>query len=151
MIIVPSQILFIYKQIMIPIQLPKFAVYDVEMLVAEVGRDLIDVLLLLKELDDIQQIWPPQLRDADLAGPRTIDAVEDPGDDGVNVTRMELGGFFEESQAGMGFHHVLHQRNEIFRAEPVPPTTSEDVDETWSCIVTRIGHAVMTNIVMVKI
>lgn len=54
------QVLFINEQVMVPIQLPKLAVNHVEMLVAEILSDLINVLLLLQKLDDGEQVGSPQ-------------------------------------------------------------------------------------------
>lgn len=43
MVAVASEVVLIYEEIVIPVQLPEFTVNNVEMLVAEVLRDLVDV------------------------------------------------------------------------------------------------------------
>ena len=50
MVIVSCQIFSVNKEVMVLVQLPEFAVDDVEVLVAEEVRDLIDVLLLKKKI-----------------------------------------------------------------------------------------------------
>lgn len=129
MVVVPRQVVLVDEQIVVAIQLPELAVDHVEVLVAEVLRDLVDVVLLLQQLDHVQEIRPPQFRNRYPARPGAIDAVENPGDDGVDVARMELGGFLEEGEPWMGLDHVLDQRYEVFRAQPRPSTPGQDVHE----------------------
>lgn len=43
MIIMPSEVFPTYEEVMIKIQFPELAVDDVEMLIAEILRDLVDI------------------------------------------------------------------------------------------------------------
>ena len=54
-LIVTGQILSVNKQIMIFIKLPKLAVYHIKMFVAEEVCHLVDIVLILKELQDCQK------------------------------------------------------------------------------------------------
>lgn len=140
-IVVPRQIVLVYEQVVIAVQLPKLAVDHVEVLVAEVLGDLVDVVLLLQQLDHAQQVRPPQLRNRYPAGPGTVDAVEYPGDDGVDVARVELGRLLQEGEAGVGLHHVLDEGDEVFRAQAVAPASGQDVDEPGGGVVTCARHS----------
>lgn len=79
-VIVLRKVRLIDKQIVIPIELPEFTVDHVEMLVAEVGGDLVDVLLVFQDRDHRQQVAPSQLRHGDPSAPAPVNAVEYPGD-----------------------------------------------------------------------
>lgn len=50
MVVMSRQILLVNEQVVVAVQLPELAVDDVEVLVAEVGHDLVDVLLLFQQL-----------------------------------------------------------------------------------------------------
>lgn len=54
MIVVPCQIVLINKQVMVAIQFPKFTIDDIEMFVAEVCHNLIDILLFFEQLYNLQ-------------------------------------------------------------------------------------------------
>ncbi|KOX77838.1 hypothetical protein WN51_05724 [Melipona quadrifasciata] len=79
-IVVFREIGLVDEEIVIPVKLPKLAIDHVEMLVAEVGSHLIDVLLVLEDRDHRQQVAPPQLCDGDSPAPASVHAVEYPGD-----------------------------------------------------------------------
>ena len=53
-VVVTSQIFLVDKEVVIFIQLPKFAVDDVEMLVTEIVGDLIDVFFVFKQTNSRQ-------------------------------------------------------------------------------------------------
>ncbi len=48
-VVVPSQILLIDKEVVVFVQLPELAVDDVEMLITEIIGDLVDVFLLFQQ------------------------------------------------------------------------------------------------------
>lgn len=54
MIIVPRQIVQVNEQIVVAIQLPEFAVNHIEMFVAEIGHDLVDIFFLLQQLQNLK-------------------------------------------------------------------------------------------------
>jgi hypothetical protein len=61
------------------IQLPELAVDDVEVLVGEEIRDLINVVLFLEEPQRGEKGRPSQLRHGDSSAPGPVHRVEDPG------------------------------------------------------------------------
>ena len=76
MLIMAWQILSVYKQVMVLVELPELAVYHIEVLVAEEVCHLIDVILVLEQLQSWQELWSPQLRDGNSAAPGTINLIE---------------------------------------------------------------------------
>ena len=76
MIVVTGQIFLVDEQVVIFVQLPEFAVDDVEVFVAEVVGDLVDVLLVLEQVDGGQQVRLAQLGQRDVARPRPVDLVK---------------------------------------------------------------------------
>lgn len=50
-IVVPGQILFVDKEVVVLVQLPELAVNDVKMFVAEEIGDLVDVFFLFQQTD----------------------------------------------------------------------------------------------------
>lgn len=56
MITVSRQILFVNVQIMVTVQLPELAVYDIEMLITKVCSHLVNVFLLLKKLYHMEEV-----------------------------------------------------------------------------------------------
>lgn len=54
MIVMSCEILFINEQIVIPVQLPKFAVNNVEMLVTKILSNLVNIFLFFKKLDNAE-------------------------------------------------------------------------------------------------
>lgn len=144
-VVVSGQVLLVNEQVMVSIQLPELTVNDVEVFVAEVLSDLINVLLVFEKLYGVEQVRPSQLRNGDLTGPRPIDAVVNTGNDSVNVSRVELRGFLKERQSRMRLHHVLHQGNEVFRRQPNATASGQDVDESRRGVVASRGHTTTTN------
>lgn len=69
MVVVSCQIFGVDVQVMVSVQLPKLAVDDVEVLIGEVVRDLVDVVLLLQESQRLQEVAPPQLYRIDATSP----------------------------------------------------------------------------------
>ena len=61
------------------VQLPELAVDDVEVLVGEEIRDLINVVLFLQEPQRGEKGRPSQLRHGDSSAPGPVHRVEDPG------------------------------------------------------------------------
>lgn len=88
MVTVTSEILLVDVQVVVPVEFPKFTVNDVEVLVAEVRRNLVDVLLLFQKLDNSQQIWPTKFRQSDFSAPGTVHAIENSCNDLKNTTRL---------------------------------------------------------------
>jgi len=56
MITMSCQIQFVDVKIMVTVQLPEFAVYDIEMLVTKVCSHLVNVFLLLKKLYNMEEV-----------------------------------------------------------------------------------------------
>ena len=79
MIIVPGEVLPVDEEVVVLVQLPELAVDDVEVLVAEELRDLVDVLLVLEDPQDLEEVGSAHLGDGDAAGPGTVHAEEDSG------------------------------------------------------------------------
>jgi len=50
------QIQFVNVKIMVTVQLPELAVYDIEMLVTKVCSHLVNVFLLLKKLYNMEEV-----------------------------------------------------------------------------------------------
>lgn len=92
-IVMSSEIISINEEIMVLIQFPKFTIYDIEVFIAEIIRDLIDVVLLLEELDDLEEIRLSQFRERDPARPRFVHVEKYPGYHCVYVSRVELNRF----------------------------------------------------------
>lgn len=53
-IVVPCQIVLIDEKVMVAIQFPEFTIDDIEMFVAKVCHDLIDVLFFLEQLNHLR-------------------------------------------------------------------------------------------------
>ena len=75
-IIVPAEVLPVDEEIVVLVQLPELAVDDVEVLVGEEVRDLVDVLLLVEGREHRQEVGLAQLGNRDAARPRAVHAVE---------------------------------------------------------------------------
>lgn len=56
MITMSCQIQFVNVKIMVTIQLPELAVYDIEMLVTKVCSHLVNVFLLLEKLYNMEEV-----------------------------------------------------------------------------------------------
>jgi hypothetical protein len=56
MITMSCQIQFVNVKIMVTVQLPELAVYDIEMLVTKVCSHLVNVFLLLKKLYNMEEV-----------------------------------------------------------------------------------------------
>lgn len=56
MITMSCQIHFVNVQIMVTVQLPELAVYDIEMLVTEVRSHLVNVFLLFEKLYNMEEV-----------------------------------------------------------------------------------------------
>ena len=111
------QVVLANVEIVISVQLPEFAVDNVEVLVAEVLRNLIDVLLLLQQLQHLEEVRLSQLRQTDRPRPGSVEAVEDAGNDGVHVPRVELLRLFQEQKARVGVHDVLNEALQVLGQE----------------------------------
>lgn len=78
MVWVTSQVVLVNEQVVVTVQLPKLAVDDVEVLITEVLRDLIDIVFHLQCFYDLQQVGATQFGQSDLPTPRLVDTVVDP-------------------------------------------------------------------------
>ena len=82
MVVVPGQVLGVNEQIVVRVQLPELAVDDIEVLVGEELRQLVDVCLLLQKSHVLQD--KPENCQRGLLGPECKQAVQwgrgpDPG------------------------------------------------------------------------
>lgn len=125
-----GQILLVNVEIMIAIQLPKFAIDDVKVLVAEIRHDLIDVLLLLQQLNHVQQVRFAQLSGRDLARPAAVHVVEDARYHGVHVAGVKLCCLLQECQPRVRIDDILYQWGKVLRqnvrSRAIPPGHYED-------------------------
>lgn len=80
MVVVSGQVFGVDVQVMVSVQLPEFAVDDVEVLVGEVVGDLVDVVLFFKQGQSLQEVAAAQLHHGDATCPGTIHHVEYPLD-----------------------------------------------------------------------
>ena len=76
MIVVPAKVLSVDKKIVIFVQLPKFAVDDVEVLVGEEVRNLVDVLLLVEGREYRKEVGLAQFGNRNAARPRSVHAIK---------------------------------------------------------------------------
>lgn len=79
-IIMLCEIRFVDKEIVISIKLPEFAVDHIEMLIAEVGSHLIDILLVFEDRYHRQKVASSQFGDGNSSAPASIYTIEYPGD-----------------------------------------------------------------------
>ena len=139
-IVVPAKVLPVDEEIVVLVQLPELAVDDVEVLVGEEVRDLVDVLLLVEGREHRQEVGLAQLGNRDAARPRAVHAVEYAGyhlqvgkilywgrtpshyvehvqSHSVDVSGVKLCGLLQEAQARMRINDVLHQGHEVLRQQ----------------------------------
>lgn len=133
-VVVAGQVVLINKQIVVSIQFPEFAVNHVEMFVTEVGHYLVNIFLLFQQLQylqnvrfedhidikqmqstNLQKIRSPQFGQCNASRPAPIDCVEYPGNNCVDVSRVKLGSFFQESQSRVSVNDILNQCDQILR------------------------------------
>ena len=75
-IVVPAKVLSVDKQIVILVQLPKLAIDDVEVLVGEEVRYLVDVLLLVEGRQYREEVRLAQLGNRNAARPGAVHAIK---------------------------------------------------------------------------
>lgn len=80
MIVISWQVFGIYVQVVVSVQLPEFAVDDVEVFIGEVVGDLVDVILFFQQGQSLQEVAPAQLHHGHSSCPRTIHHIEYPLD-----------------------------------------------------------------------
>jgi hypothetical protein len=85
-VVVSCEILPVYEQVVVLVELPELAVDDVEVLVAEEVGHLVNVVLILEQTKCGEEPASPKLRDGDLAGPGPVHLVEYPGYHSVDVS-----------------------------------------------------------------
>lgn len=77
MITMSCQIQFVNVEVMVTVQLPKLAVYYIEMLVTKVCSHLINVFFLLEKLYNMEEVWPPKFWQCNTTTPWPVHAVVD--------------------------------------------------------------------------
>ena len=109
-VIMPVEVLAAYEQIVVLVELPEFAVYYVEVFVAEVVLYRVYVVLVLDGFEHRQEIGPLELGERDTAGPGSIEYVIDACDHCLDVSRVELFVVVQKFEARMRVDNVLEQR-----------------------------------------
>eukprot|EP00443_Scrippsiella_acuminata_P106910 CAMPEP_0115735730 /NCGR_PEP_ID=MMETSP0272-20121206/86880_1 /TAXON_ID=71861 /ORGANISM="Scrippsiella trochoidea, Strain CCMP3099" /LENGTH=92 /DNA_ID=CAMNT_0003179865 /DNA_START=378 /DNA_END=653 /DNA_ORIENTATION=+ len=90
--IILQEVILIQQEVMIRIQLPECAIDDVEVLIAEIVTNHLDVIVLCKLLPCLNDrgLVPAQTAQVDSTNILLIIHEEYSADDGVRVTVLEL-------------------------------------------------------------
>lgn len=89
---------------MVRIELPEFPVDNIEVLVAEVLAELVDVGFLLDALENIYKATFAEVREVDTTVAAAVTAEQNAADDSVDVAILEHWRVPQEVQAGAGAH-----------------------------------------------
>mmetsp|Transcript_5387 Transcript_5387/g.11848 ORF Transcript_5387/g.11848 Transcript_5387/m.11848 type:complete len:312 (-) Transcript_5387:963-1898(-) len=106
---VVGQVALVQQEVVIRVQLPKLAVDDVEVLVAEELEHLVDVVLLVQKVQCLNELPPPHLTQCQLPATRPIEGVEYPQDHGFCILLLELRRLVQELQTRVVLQDALHE------------------------------------------
>lgn len=77
MVSMSGQVLGTDLQVMVRVQLPKLAVYHIEMFIREIVRHFIDVSLVLERSEGLEKVTSPQFTCSDPTIPILVHHIED--------------------------------------------------------------------------
>lgn len=99
------------------IELPKFDVDDVEVLIAEEIPICIDLWLILDIIEAFQDIGPPKLPKCHLIIVLLVGHVEHSIDHAQRVEVLKLRGGFQEFKPRVHFHHHFEELLEVLQRQ----------------------------------
>ena len=135
---IAREVFFIDQEVMICIQFPEPAIEHIEVLVAEVLSDFVDVLLVAYVVQHVKQVRVFEVTEVNLAIVICVQSIEDSHHDCICVSLLEFWGLLEELKTWMAVQKVLENRLEIVCNDRLGTVFGDQFEKSALCILPMI-------------